>query len=38
MGDRSDRWIMSEAWNTTAIDNLEDTFFGPGCGIGSLIE
>jgi len=38
MGNRSDGLNMSEARDRAAIDNLEDTSFGPGCGVGSLIE
>jgi len=38
MGNRSDGLIMSEALHRTAIDNLEDTSFGPGCGVGGLVE
>jgi len=38
MGDDPDVLIMSEAWDTTAIDNLEDTSFDFYGGVGSLIE
>ncbi len=38
MGNRSDGLIVSEARDRAAIDNLEDTSFGPGCGVGSLVE
>jgi len=38
MGNRSDGLIMPEARDRAAIDNLEDASFGPGCGVGSLIE
>ena len=38
MGNRSDGLIMSEARDRAAIDNLEDASFGPGRGVGSLVE
>ena len=38
MGDNPDGLIMSEARDTTAIDNLEDTSFDFYGGVGSLIE
>ena len=38
MGDDPDGLIVSEARDTTAIDNLEDTSFDFYGGVGSLIE
>src|ERR1700745_1026091 len=38
VGNRPDSLIMSEARDRAAIDNLEDASFGPGCGVGSLVE
>jgi hypothetical protein len=38
IGNRSDGLIMSEARDRAAIDNREDASFGPGCGVGSLVE
>jgi len=38
MSDDPDGLIMSEARDTTAIDNLEDTSFDFYGGVGSLIE
>jgi hypothetical protein len=38
MGDDPDGLIMSEARDTTAIDNLEDASFDFHGGVGSLIE
>ena len=38
VGNRPDGLIMSQARDRAAIDNLEDASFGPGCGVGSLIE
>jgi hypothetical protein len=38
MGNGPDGLIMSQARNRAAIDNLEDTSFGRGCGVRSLIE
>ena len=38
MGDDPDGLIMSEARDTTAIDDLEDTSFDFYGGVGSLIE
>jgi hypothetical protein len=38
MGDDPDGLIMSEARDTTAIDNLEDTSFDFHGRVGSLIE
>jgi hypothetical protein len=38
MGDRPNGLIMSQARDRTAIHDLEDASFGPGCGVGALIE
>jgi hypothetical protein len=38
MGDDPDGLIMSQARDRAAIDNVEDASFGPGRGIGRLIE
>jgi hypothetical protein len=38
MGNGSDCLIMSQARDRPAIHDLEDTSFGPGSGIRSLIE
>ena len=38
MGNGPDGLIMSQARDRAAIDNLEDASFGPGCGVGGLIE
>ena len=38
MGNDPDGLIMSEARDTTAIDDLEDTSFDFYGGVGSLIE
>jgi hypothetical protein len=38
MGDGPDGLIVSQARNRAAIHDLEDASFGPGCGIGGLIE
>ena len=38
MGDGPDGLIMSQARDRTAIHDLEDASFGPGCGVRSLIE
>jgi excisionase family DNA binding protein len=39
MGNRPDGLVMSqEAWDRAAIHNFEDASFGPGCGVGALIE
>jgi hypothetical protein len=38
MGNNADGLIMSEAWDATAIDNLEDASFDFYSGVGSLIE
>ena len=38
MGNGSDSLIVSQARHRAAIHDLEDTSFGPGCGIRSLIE
>ncbi|SRR6266436_2994113 len=38
MGNRSNGLIMSQARDRAAIHNIEDAPFGPGCGIGGLIE
>jgi len=38
MGNRPDGLIMSQARDRAAIDSLEDTSFGPGRGVGRLVE
>ena len=38
MGNHSDRLIMSQTCDLAAIYDLENASFGPGCGVGSLIE
>ena len=38
MGNRPDGLVMSQAWDRAAIHNFEDASFGPGCGVGALIE
>jgi len=38
MGNGPDGLIMSQALDGAAIHNFEDASFGPGCGVGSLIE
>ena len=38
MGNGSDRLIVSQARDGAAIHDFEDASFGPGCGVGSLIE
>ena len=38
MGDGSDSLIVSQARDRATIYDLEDTSFGPGCGVGGLIE
>src|SRR5260370_38818348 len=38
MGNGSDGLIMSQARDRAAIDNVEDISFGPGCGVGRLVE
>jgi len=38
MGNRPDGLVMSQARDRAAIRNLEDASFGPGCGVGGLIE
>ena len=38
MGNGSDGLIVSQSRDRAAIHDLEDTSFGPGCGIRSLIE
>ena len=38
MGNRPDGLIMSQARDAAAIHNLEDASFGPGCGVGRLVE
>src|SRR6266702_4204298 len=38
MGNGSDRLVVSQAWDRAAINNLEDASFGPGSGVGRLVE
>jgi hypothetical protein len=38
MGNRTDGLVMSQARDGAAIHNVEDTSFGPGCGVGRLVE
>jgi hypothetical protein len=38
MGNGPDGLVMSQAWDRAAIHNFEDASFGPGCGVGALIE
>src|ERR1700692_3578547 len=38
MGNGPDGLIMSQARDRAAIHNLEDASFGPGCGVGRLME
>ena len=38
MSNRSEGLIVSQAWDAAAIHNLEDASFGPGCGVGRLVE
>jgi hypothetical protein len=38
MGNGPDGLIMSQSRDGAVIHNLEDASFGPGCGIGRLIE
>ena len=38
MGNRPDGLIVSQARDRAAIHNLEDASFGPGCGVGRLVE
>jgi hypothetical protein len=38
MGNRPDGLIMSQARDAAAIHNLEDASFGPGGGVGRLVE
>jgi hypothetical protein len=38
MGNRPDGLVMSQARDRAAIHNVEDTSFGPGCGVGRLVE
>ena len=38
MGNGSDGLIVSQSRDRASIHDLEDTSFGPGCGICSLIE
>ena len=38
MGNGPDGLIMSQARDRAAIDKFEDASFGPGCGVGRLIE
>jgi hypothetical protein len=38
MGDGSDSLIVSQTRYRTAIDNLKDSSFRFGCGVGTLIE
>jgi len=38
MGNRPDGLVMSLARDRAAIHNVEDTSFGPGCGVGRLVE
>src|SRR6266481_7662701 len=38
MGNHPDGLIVSQVRDRAAIDNLEDTSLGPGCGVGGLIE
>ena len=38
MGDGPDGLVVSQARDRTAIHDLEDASFGPGCGVGRLIE
>ena len=38
MGNRSNGLIMSHARDRATIHNLEDASFGPGCGVGRLVE
>jgi hypothetical protein len=38
MGDGPDSLIMSQSWDATAMDDLEDAPFGLYCGVGGLVE
>jgi len=38
VGNRTDGLVMSQARDRAAIHNFEDTSFGPGCGVGRLVE
>src|SRR5882724_3043228 len=38
MGNGPDGLIMSQARDRAVIDKFEDASFGPGCGVGRLIE
>src|SRR5882762_8304164 len=38
MGNGPDGLVMSQARDRAAIDHFEDTSFGPGCGVGRLVE
>jgi|SRR5271167_211134 len=38
MGNGPDGLIMSQARDRAAIHDLEDAAFGPGCGVGRLVE
>src|ERR1700692_1534785 len=38
MGNRPDGLVVSQARDRAAIHNFEDASFGPGCGVGALIE
>ena len=38
MGNGPDGLLMSQARDRAAVHDLEDASFGPGCGVGSLIE
>jgi len=38
MGNGPDGLLMSQAGDVAAIHNLEDAYFGSGCGVGRLVE
>src|SRR5215469_7332733 len=38
MGNSTDRLVVSQAGDRAPIHDFEDASFGPGCGVGSLIE
>jgi hypothetical protein len=38
MGNGSDGLMMSETRDQSVIDSLKDASFGPGSGIGNLME
>src|SRR5258706_5409520 len=38
MGNGPDGLVVSQARDRAAIHNVEDTSFGPGCGVGRLVE